>query len=88
MGNLDSLRDWGHARDYVEMQWLLLQQPTPGDLVIATAARNRCAASLGWRPTKTEAAKEATLRREGFVVVGSMENPPTNPRAAAWAHGR
>ena len=29
MGNLDSLRDWGHARDYVEMQWLMLQQDTP-----------------------------------------------------------
>ncbi len=36
MGNLDSLRDWGHARDYVEMQWLMLQQQTPNDYVIAT----------------------------------------------------
>ena len=36
MGNLDSLRDWGHARDYVEMQWLMLQQDTPEDFVIAT----------------------------------------------------
>ena len=36
MGNLDSLRDWGHARDYVEMQWLMLQQPQPEDYVIAT----------------------------------------------------
>ena len=36
MGNLDSLRDWGHARDYVEMQWLMLQQDTPEDYVIAT----------------------------------------------------
>jgi GDPmannose 4,6-dehydratase len=37
MGNLDSLRDWGHARDYVEMQWRMLQQPgTPEDFVIAT----------------------------------------------------
>jgi len=36
MGNLDSLRDWGHARDYVEMQWRMLQQPgTPQDFVIA-----------------------------------------------------
>lgn len=31
MGNLDSLRDWGHAKDYVEMQWLMLQQETPED---------------------------------------------------------
>jgi GDPmannose 4,6-dehydratase len=36
MGNLDSLRDWGHARDYAEMQWLMLQQEKPEDFVIAT----------------------------------------------------
>ncbi len=36
MGNLDSLRDWGHARDYVDMQWRMLQQKSPEDFVIAT----------------------------------------------------
>ena len=36
LGNLDSRRDWGHARDYVEAQWLMLQQPQPEDFVIAT----------------------------------------------------
>ncbi len=36
MGNMDSLRDWGHAKDYVEMQWLMLQQSKPEDYVIAT----------------------------------------------------
>jgi GDPmannose 4,6-dehydratase len=36
LGNLDALRDWGHARDYVEMQWLMLQQETAEDFVIAT----------------------------------------------------
>lgn len=36
LGNLDSKRDWGHARDYVEMQWLMLQQDKPEDFVIAT----------------------------------------------------
>ncbi|MEP1472119.1 MAG: GDP-mannose 4,6-dehydratase [Halieaceae bacterium] len=36
MGNMDSLRDWGHAKDYVEMQWLMLQQDTAEDFVIAT----------------------------------------------------
>ena len=36
LGNIDSLRDWGHARDYVEAQWLMLQQPEPEDFVIAT----------------------------------------------------
>jgi GDPmannose 4,6-dehydratase len=36
LGNLDALRDWGHARDYVHMQWLMLQQDKPEDFVIAT----------------------------------------------------
>jgi len=146
MGNLDSLRDWGHARDYVEMQWRMLQQEQPEDFVIATGRQesvrrfielsatqlgwgplqwegtgveeqgrrsdtgavvvkidpryfrpaevetllgdpSRAREKLGWTPTTTleelvaemvehdrqEAAKEATLRREGFAVVGSRE---------------
>jgi GDPmannose 4,6-dehydratase len=154
LGNLDARRDWGHARDYVEMQWLMLQQQQPEDFVIATGRQEsvrrfielsavqlgwgglvwqgtgleetgaradtgdvvvridpryfrpaevetllgdptRAREMLGWTPTTTleqlvvemvevdqqEAAKEATLRREGFAVVGSMENPPTNPVA-------
>jgi len=36
IGNLDARRDWGHARDYVEMQWQMLQQESPEDFVIAT----------------------------------------------------
>jgi GDPmannose 4,6-dehydratase len=36
MGNLDATRDWGHARDYVRAMWLMLQQETPGDYVVAT----------------------------------------------------
>jgi GDPmannose 4,6-dehydratase len=39
MGNLDSLRDWGHAKDYVRMQWLMLQQEQPEDFVIATGVQ-------------------------------------------------
>ena len=39
MGNLDSLRDWGHAKDYVRMQWLMLQQEHPEDFVIATGVQ-------------------------------------------------
>ena len=39
LGNLDSLRDWGHAKDYVEMQWLMLQQEKPEDFVIATGVQ-------------------------------------------------
>jgi len=40
MGNLDALRDWGHARDYVEAQWLMLQQSSPEDFVIATGEQH------------------------------------------------
>lgn len=40
LGNLDSLRDWGHARDYVEMQWRMLQQDKPEDFVIATGVQH------------------------------------------------
>jgi GDPmannose 4,6-dehydratase len=40
LGNLDSLRDWGHARDYVEAQWLMLQQPQAEDFVIATGEQH------------------------------------------------
>jgi len=55
MGNLDSLRDWGHARDYVEMQWLMLQQSSPEDFVIATGRQESVrrfielsAKAIGW----------------------------------------
>ena len=55
MGNLDSLRDWGHARDYVEMQWRMLQQDSPEDFVIATGRQESvrrfielAATELGW----------------------------------------
>ena len=151
MGNLDSLRDWGHARDYVEMQWRMLQQVgVPEDFVIATGRQesvrrfveltalelgwgalqwegegvneigrrgngdvvvridpryfrptevdtllgdpSKAHEKLGWKPTATleeliaemvthdreEARKEAILRLQGFNVVGSTENPPTN----------
>src|SRR4249920_2779441 len=40
LGNLNALRDWGHARDYVEMQWLMLQQEAPEDFVIATGEQH------------------------------------------------
>ncbi|MBF0376336.1 MAG: GDP-mannose 4,6-dehydratase [Desulfamplus sp.] len=40
LGNMNALRDWGHAKDYVEMQWLMLQQETPDDYVIATGEQH------------------------------------------------
>ena len=60
MGNLDALRDWGHARDYVEMQWLMLQQEQPEDFVIATGRMESVrrfieitADNLGWSKNNT-----------------------------------
>ena len=56
LGNLDAKRDWGHARDYVEMQWLMLQQETPEDYVIATGEQHSV------RDFVTEAANELGIR--------------------------
>lgn len=51
LGNLDAMRDWGHARDYVQAMWLMLQQGTPDDYVIATgqttSVRDFCAMAFG-----------------------------------------
>lgn len=55
LGNLDSLRDWGHARDYVRAQWLMLQQPEPDDYVISTGEQHSV------REFVTLAAKEVDI---------------------------
>ncbi len=64
MGNLDALRDWGHAKDYVRMQWMMLQQDKPQDFVIATGVQ------YSVRDFITLAARElgVTLRFEGHGV--------------------
>jgi GDPmannose 4,6-dehydratase len=79
MGNLDSLRDWGHARDYVEMQWRMLQQEgPPEDFVIATGRQESVrrfielsAAELGWGELswEGEGVNEIGRRSSGEVVV-------------------
>jgi GDPmannose 4,6-dehydratase len=48
LGNLDARRDWGHARDFVRMQWLMLQQPAPDDYVIATGKQHAVREFLAW----------------------------------------
>ena len=70
LGNMDALRDWGHAKDYVEMQWMMLQQDTPEDFVIATGEQHsvrefvqRSAAELGM---------EITFSGEGVDEVGTV----------------
>ena len=78
LGNLDSLRDWGHARDYVRAQWLILQQPEPEDFVIATGEQHsvrefvtRAGAELGmtveWRGTGLE--EEGVDTTSGRTIV-------------------
>jgi GDPmannose 4,6-dehydratase len=77
MGNLDSLRDWGHARDYVEAQWLILQHDRPDDFVIATGEQhtvrefiNLAAAELGMHLTWTgKGVDEQAADDDGRVVV-------------------
>ncbi|MDR3409549.1 MAG: GDP-mannose 4,6-dehydratase [Formivibrio sp.] len=48
MGNMDSLRDWGHAKDYVKMQWMMLQQEKPEDFVIATGVQYSVRQFISW----------------------------------------
>ena len=48
MGNIDSLRDWGHAKDYVRMQWMMLQQDAPEDFVIATGVQYSVRQFIQW----------------------------------------
>ena len=48
MGNIDSLRDWGHAKEYVRMQWMLLQQEEPDDFVIATGVQHSVRDFIQW----------------------------------------
>ncbi len=78
LGNLNAKRDWGHARDYIEMQWLMLQQTKPEDYVIATGVQysvrefvQRCAKLLGleliWRG---EGLDEKAFDQAGNVVIG------------------
>lgn len=84
LGNVNALRDWGHARDYVEMQWLMLQQDVAEDFVIATGVQHsvkefveKAAAELGigveWRGTGVdEVAVVASVSGESAVEVGQQ----------------
>src|SRR3954468_8277875 len=78
LGNLDARRDWGHARDYVEMQWRMLQQDEPEDYVIATGEQHsvrefielsatHLGMNISWEGTGAE---ERGLDQRGNIVVG------------------
>jgi GDPmannose 4,6-dehydratase len=64
MGNIDALRDWGHAKDYVRMQWMMLQQEQPEDFVIATGVQYSVRQFINW----TAEALGMLLRWEGQGV--------------------
>ena len=64
MGNIDALRDWGHAKDYVRMQWMMLQQDQPDDFVIATGVQYSVRQFIEW----TAAELGMQLRWEGEGV--------------------
>jgi len=64
MGNMDALRDWGHAKDYVRMQWMMLQQDSPEDFVIATGVQYSVREFITWSATELG----VTLRFEGSGV--------------------
>jgi len=64
MGNMSALRDWGHAKDYVRMQWMMLQQDKPQDFVIATGVQYSVRDFINW----SAAALGITLRFEGSGV--------------------
>jgi GDPmannose 4,6-dehydratase len=72
MGNIDSLRDWGHAKDYVRMQWMMLQQDIPEDFVIATGKQFSVRQFIHWSAQEIG----LTLRFEGIGTeeIGIVEN--------------
>lgn len=70
MGNIDALRDWGHARDYVEMMWLMLQQETPDDYVIATGKQYTVREFITW--AAADAGITLEFSGEGLEEVGRV----------------
>ena len=81
LGNIDAKRDWGHAKDYVEMQWMMLQNRSPEDFVIATGrmetVRRFCelsAIALGWFPKNSTNPKGIIWEGEGINEIGKRED--------------
>lgn len=70
MGNIDSLRDWGHARDYVRMQWMMLQQDEPEDFVIATGVQYSVREFISW--TAAELGLELEFEGEGIDEIARV----------------
>ena len=79
LGNMDALRDWGHAKDYIEMQWLMLQQDSPEDYVIATGQQSSVRDFV--KLAAKNAGLELSFSGEGVnetATVVSVNSPCTN----------
>ena len=72
MGNLDALRDWGHAKDYVRMQWMMLQQQQPQDYVIATGKQYSVREFILW--STLELGVEIEFSGSGVDEVGIVKS--------------
>jgi GDPmannose 4,6-dehydratase len=74
MGNIDALRDWGHAKDYVRMQWMMLQQEQAEDFVIATGVQYSVRQFIEW--TAEELGMPLRWEGEGIDEVGYWNDKP------------
>ena len=72
MGNIDALRDWGHAKDYVRMMWLMLQQDQPQDFVIATGVQHSVRTFIEW--SAAELGIKLRFEGKGIDEVGIVES--------------
>ena len=76
MGNIDALRDWGHAKDYVRMQWMMLQQDAAEDFVIATGQQFSVREFIKW--SAEELCIELEFKGEGTDEVAIVKSADTN----------
>jgi GDPmannose 4,6-dehydratase len=74
MGNIDAFRDWGHAKDYVRMQWMMLQQDQPEDFVIATGIQYSVRQFINW--TAEELGMQLRWEGQGVNEVGYWNDKP------------
>jgi GDPmannose 4,6-dehydratase len=74
MGNIDALRDWGHAKDYVRMQWLMLQQDKADDFVIATGTQYSVRQFINW--TAEALGMDLNWKGQGINEVAYWQNRP------------
>ncbi|MDA9005735.1 GDP-mannose 4,6-dehydratase [Amylibacter sp.] len=72
MGNIDALRDWGHAKDYVRMQWMMLQEDMPDDFVIATGKQYSVREFIKW--SARELGLEISFSGDGINEIATIEN--------------